>query len=274
MLEHTFIHIPGISPQREVALWKSGLLSHEAVLSAEALPFGTTLSETVRTWSQQSHDAWTTRNTRFFWEHLPSAESWRLFGSLHENVAYLDIETTGLGSNAEVTTVCVFNGKQAKAYINGENLHEFARDIEAFDLLVTFNGKTFDLPVLRNFFGIPLDHAHIDLRYPLKQLGYKGGLKSIERQLGVQRGDALEEVDGYTAVLLWQKYKRTQDPKILDTLLAYNMADVLNLETLMIEVWNRKVQTLPISAPFPAPADFPNPYIADAKVLRKLRYWR
>ncbi len=274
MLEHTFIHIPGISPQREYTLWKSGLLSHEAVLGASDLPFGPSLSSTVRDWSQQSHDAWTAHNTRFFWEHLPSAESWRLFGALHENVAYLDIETTGLGPRCEVTTVCVFNGKEAKAYINGENLHEFARDIEQFDLLVTFNGKTFDLPILRTFFGIPLNHAHIDLRYPLKQLGYKGGLKSIERQLGVNRGEELEDVDGYTAVLLWQKYKRTQDRKILETLLAYNMADVLNLEVLMIEVWNRKVQTLPIGAAFPEPDAFPNPFMADTKVLRKLRYWR
>jgi len=34
--------------------------------------------------------------------------------------------------------------------------------------------------------GIPLDQAHIDLRYPLAALGYKGGLKKIERQVGLE----------------------------------------------------------------------------------------
>ena len=62
----------------------------------------------------------------------------------------------------------------------------------------------------------------IDLRYILYSLGFKGGLKSIEHQLGTDRAD-LRDIDGYFAVLLWNEYVRTGDQKALDTLLAYNI---------------------------------------------------
>jgi len=42
--------------------------------------------------------------------------------------------------------------------------------------------------------------VHIDLRYIMNYLGYKGGLKKCELQLGIDRG-LLKEVDGYCAVL-------------------------------------------------------------------------
>jgi uncharacterized protein len=49
---------------------------------------------------------------------------------------------------------------------------------------------------IENYFGIQLNHALIDLRYALGSLGYKGGLKGCERQLGMDKGD-LRDVDGF-----------------------------------------------------------------------------
>ena len=67
-----------------------------------------------------------------------------------------------------------------------------------------------------------------------------GGLKSCERQLGLER-PGLEEIDGYLAVLLWRDYRRRHDPRTLETLLAYNAQDTLVLEALMVEAYNRKL---------------------------------
>ncbi|MEN3184327.1 MAG: ribonuclease H-like domain-containing protein, partial [Atribacterota bacterium] len=70
--------------------------------------------------------------------------------------------------------------------------------------------------------------------------------------LGMHRGK-LEGVDGYTAVLLWRKY---QDgcPEALETLLAYNVADTVNLERLMVFAYNEKVRRLSAPcAPLPEP---------------------
>ena len=167
---------------------------------------------------------------------------WRLFADFRYNIAYVDIETTGL-YDPDITTIALYDGHNIKHYINGQNLDQFADDILAYKLLVTYNGKTFDIPIIENFFRTRLDQAHIDLRYVLKSLGYSGGLKSCERQMGISRGD-LDGVDGYFAVLLWKDYIRNKNIKALETLLSYNIEDVVNLEKLMIMAFNRKIKEL------------------------------
>ena len=47
--------------------------------------------------------------------------------------------------------------------------------------------------------------------------------------MGLDRG-YLEGVDGYFAVLLWREYELYHDQEALETLLAYNIADTVNLE--------------------------------------------
>ena len=103
-----------------------------------------------------------------------------------------------------------------------------------------------------------------------------GGLKKCEHRLGLNRG-ALEGVDGFFAVLLWQMYQQTKEEKCLETLLAYNVEDVINLEKLMIIAYNRKLSALPcpeLSAqlkPIPAGESLPNPFTADSGLINHLR---
>ncbi len=58
----------------------------------------------------------------------------------------------------------------------------------------------------------------------------KGGLKGVERQLGIKR--QLTDVDGYMAVQLWWDYINNNNQESLQTLLAYNEEDVVNLRVL------------------------------------------
>ena len=98
----------------------------------------------------------------------------------------------------------------AKRYLpisTADNLDDFVNDIEKYQVIVSYNGKSFDIPFLERFFRIRLHHAQIDLRYVLARLGVKGGLKGCEKQLGLHRGN-LDGVDGYFAVLLWHRYCR------------------------------------------------------------------
>ena len=74
--------------------------------------------------------------------------------------------------------------------------------------------------------------ALILLRYLMKDLGYSGGLKRIEKEVGINRDDELAEVDGFEAVRLWRRYKKG-DLQSLELLKKYNEADVVNLKTLM-----------------------------------------
>lgn len=43
---------------------------------------------------------------------------------------------------------------------------------------------------------------------------------------------------GFFAVLLWQEFQQTGNIKALETLLVYNIEDVVNLETLMVLAYN------------------------------------
>jgi uncharacterized protein YprB with RNaseH-like and TPR domain len=156
--------------------------------------------------------------------------------------------------------------------VQGDNLQQFKDDIFDYDVLVSYNGKCFDIPFIESYFMLSLPHAHIDLRYILHSLGYRGGLKGCEKQLGIDRGD-LDGVDGYFAVLLWNDYQNNGNPFALDTLLSYNIQDTINLERLMFMAYNLKIEETPFGASHelevPQPPE--NPFIPDLGTIEALR---
>jgi len=272
MLSNTFCHIPRVSPKVEERLWAEGLLSWEAMQKASKLPVTRVTLETVQRHIQESLLNLEDDNPHYFADHLPANLQWRLFPEFRHSIAYLDIETTGLSAGANaVTTIALYDGLTIKYYIQGQNLGDFARDIEEYKLLVTYNGKCFDIPFLRQTFGLPLQQAHIDLRYVLFKLGFRGGLKGCEKQMGIERHE-LEGVDGFMAVCLWEDYQRRHNSRALDTLLAYNIADVLGLETLLVKAYNLLLKPTPFETThtisLPTPPE--NPFKADVSTLRRL----
>ena len=111
---------------------------------------------------------------------------WRLYPEFADRALFLDIETTGLSPDYnEVTVIGALGGGQLALFVKGINLDQFPAYVDQFPLLVTFNGSQFDVPFLRAHFpGARLDQAHIDLRFALASLGYRGGLKVMERTSG------------------------------------------------------------------------------------------
>ncbi len=99
-----------------------------------------------------------------------------------------------------------------------------------------------------------------------------GGLKQCERALGICRG-SLDGVDGYFAVLLWYDYLRNGNEKALETLIAYNIEDVVNLEALMVKAYNMKIKNTPFSASHRlSPPDVPKmPFRADPVTVERIR---
>ncbi len=259
MLQHTFCHLRGIGPHTEQQLWASGLRSWDQVQANTVRYLSPARRTRLLEGCGESRRRLTDGDAAWFAQRLPSGERWRLFSAFQAGVAYLDIETTGLSSDWDhVTTVAVYDGRRVRCFVRGDNLDDLPDCLAGHSLLVTYNGATFDLPFLRQQMGIPLDQAHIDLRYVLASLGYSGGLKACERALGLDRGD-LADVDGYLAVVLWHAYRRSGDPQILETLLAYNVADVLNLAAIMPMAINMKLQ----DTPFHASKRLPEAQLAD-----------
>ncbi len=220
--------------------------------------------ETAQPFAQRGPDYWAAR--------LPAREHWRLFPHFRQTTAFLDIETTGYQAHNTITTIALFDGVTVHTFVRGHNLEDFARLIAGFEVIVTYNGKGFDVPIIERELGLKLDQAHLDLRPLLANLGFKGGLKGCERMLGLDRGE-LRGVDGWHAVLLWREFRRTGDRQALHTLLAYNVADAINLEPLMVEVYNRNVAQTPFadSLRLPAPVTAANPFQADQRLLEKIR---
>ena len=276
MLTNTFCHLPGIGPRTEARLWASGVKDWNAFEP----PFPAGFPERLAGLQAQiavSKQHLAGGDPGFFARRLPPGEHWRLFPEFRGQTAFLDIETTGMASGYDhITTIALYDGRQLRWYVHGHNLDRFKDDIGAYRLLVTYNGKGFDVPFIESDLGLRLEAAHIDLRYVLAGLGLRGGLKRCEQQLGLSRG-SLAGVDGFFAVLLWQRYRRYGDRKALETLLAYNIQDTLSLETLMIEAYNRKLAATPFAqsrrlAPAPAPSVPFAPHSATIAQIRRQRY--
>jgi len=275
MLCNTFCHIPGIGLQSEQRIWASGIHGWKDLLENTSArpPFSRNRMRSLQKHVEQSFEELEQGRLHYFAELLPGAHHWRLFAQFRHSIAYLDIETTGMGDfNDHITTIALYDGKSIFHFVNGENLGEFHDRITNYELLVTYNGKCFDLPFIRKSLGIPMDQAHIDLRYVLAGLGYRGGLKGCEKQLGIDRAE-LDGVDGFFAVLLWRDYLRNNNQRALETLLAYNIEDVVNLERLMILAYNLKLQDTPFTASHklapPEPAQVP--FQADTEVIERIR---
>jgi len=245
MLTHTFCHLAGIGIGTEEKLWKVGIHNWEMFQGEKSLPLSRKKVALALPLLQESAAHLVNKNPLFFSQRLPASQLWRLFPHFREAIAYIDIETTGLENWCnEITTIALYDGARVHNYVNGRNLLDFVQDIQRFKIIVSYNGRCFDVPFIERYFRITLEQPHIDLRFLLKSLGFSGGLKECERQMGIDRGE-LKEIDGYYAVMLWYEYKRHNKLKSLETLLAYNSLDAQNLETLLVRAYNLKLQSTP-----------------------------
>ena len=157
---------------------------------------------------------------------------------LPDTEAYLDIETTGLspwGSEITVIGIHLCRGDDVEMVqlvgmeITADSLLE---SLDGVDILYTYNGSRFDLPFIHTQLGINLAElfAHRDLMYDCWRNRLRGGLKGVEKQLGINRN--LPDMNGYQAVRLWWRYVDAFDLDALNKLLEYNKEDVLNLKIL------------------------------------------
>jgi hypothetical protein len=271
MLKHTFQHIHGIGEKTEKRIWREGITSWETFLDEHQR---TTLPQWQRDmacWElEASLRALERRDAAYFNVKLTPSLHWRLYSEFGQRIAYLDIETTGeMNGESTITVIGLYDGVAPRVYVQGQNLARFLDDIEEFTLLVTYNGKQFDLPVIRQELGAPLEQAHIDLRYPLATLGYKGGLKRIERTVGLEREGPLASLDGWCAVWLW-RYHQQGIPGALETLLRYNLEDVIHLPALLALVYNSRIQQAPFSLEPISPLPLPNiPFEFDEAIIHR-----
>lgn len=233
-IENSFIPVSGVGVKTERKLWRNGVTHWDDFEPGDVVggKTGESIDEFIRL-ARASLDA---NDARFFGERFPSNSLWRIYENFKEEACFFDIETTGLDARSSVTTtVSTHRNGETKTFVRGEDLTREAlqRELADASMVVSFNGKRFDQPFLEHEFDVEFDVPHLDLLYLCKQVDLSGGLKRIERDLGIDRGGV--EVDGREAVRLWHRYE-AGDEDALDRLVRYNRYDTRNLETLLHEV--------------------------------------
>src|SRR5580698_10637665 len=236
MLQQTFIHIPGIGKHTEQELWEHGIQSwDDADRFEKRFGFaGARLQSKLDEYIPLSRSAIENRDAAFFQRLTALGEAWRVFPEFSDECVYLDIESTGLSTVFDsVTVVGLYDGKRYDVFTQGDNLDEVQRALQRYSVVVTFNGAGFDLRFLKNTFPeLVLPPIHIDLRWVSRRLGYAGGLKELERSLGITRKTGVAEMEGFDATVLWAKYLRG-DNSAFEQLVEYNTADVVHLKAIM-----------------------------------------
>lgn len=262
MLTHTFSHFPGMTLAHEAELWNDGYSCWDDLIANFSATAGADGSKKTLTYEAiQSRQKLEEGDAGFFHDRLPSSTRWRAYPDFINGAAFLDIETTGLSPGYAYTTlVGILDRDGYTAYLRGDNLDELPEALLKYDLIVTFNGASFDLPFLRKEFQASekadepgatdmfANAVHIDLRYPLKQAGYTGGLKRIEKRTGTGRSSALSKLAGADAVTLWN-IACEGEPGAVETLVRYNAEDVASLPELARLAYDMLTSRLPLSVP-------------------------
>jgi uncharacterized protein YprB with RNaseH-like and TPR domain len=245
MLQHTFLHIPGIGRHTEREMWLNGIHNWDDADRFEKRfgILGARLQQRLDDYIPRSRLAIKNKQADFFQRLSDMGEAWRVYPEFSDQCVYLDIETTGLSTVFDsVTVVGLYDGRRYEVFVQGNNMDELGNALKKYSVVVTFNGAGFDLRFLRSAFpGISLPPVHIDLRWVCRKLGYRGGLKEIEIQLGLRRKHAITEVNGFDATVLWAKYLRG-DKAAFSSLIEYNTADVVHLKAIMEICYDRLSQ--------------------------------
>lgn len=228
-IENSYIPVRGVGETTERRIWESGA-TRWAEFSRDLL--GPTIGERVDSFIAEAGEHLDDGDADYFDRTFPDSERWRLYENFRENACHFDIETTGLDHHRDrVTTVSFYRDGETRTLVAGEDLSReaLAEEFAAADLLVTFNGARFDVPFLETAFDLEVDTAHLDLMYTCRKLGLTGGLKPIEREVGIERDRP--DISGRDAVRLWREYE-SGDDSALETLVSYNREDARNLATL------------------------------------------
>lgn len=244
MLRNTYIHIPNIGQSTERKIWSCGIKDWEDFIKDHnMIRLPKNKMRLLFSGVEESIEQLTSKNHLFFARRLSSSQQWRAYRNFVEKTAYVDIETTGLSPGQDkITMIGIYNGNETKTFIRGIDLEEAPVELAKYKQLVTFNGARFDLMFIEHEFPGFFNHLHIDLMYPLKKIGYSGGLKRIENTLGINRSEETTGISGFDAVRLWHKYEKG-DEEALDILIKYNKEDIVNLEKIIRITYPRMIET-------------------------------
>lgn len=174
-----------------------------------------------------------------------------------ESALFLDTETTGLAGGTGTYAFLVglgrfyrgcFSVKQLLMRDYNEEaalLYLLNQELETAAGIVSFNGKTFDLPLLQTRLALSpvggphvLDKDHLDLLHPARRLWRHKlascALNSLEENiLGVVRNG---DIPGFEIPQRYFQYLRTAQGGLLVDIVEHNTLDLVSLVTLLYRI--------------------------------------
>ncbi len=182
-----------------------------------------------------------------------------------ERLLFFDLETTGLsggtGTYPFLTGIGLF--RDGAFRVEQYFMDDYARErsilahlvpvFRGADALVAFNGKTFDIPLIKNRYrlnrvgGFPVDLPVVDLLHPCRRLFkrlYTGcSLKSMEENLlGVRRGD---DIPGWEIPDVFFSFQRSGGTGRLPLVIEHNRTDVYSM-LMLVESLGRIFHSLSV----------------------------
>jgi len=173
---------------------------------------------------------------------------------------FIDLETTGLSGGAGTVAFLVGCGFfdagafQVRQFLLTSHsaeralLSAVADFFEDVDLIVTYNGKTFDVPVMETRWlfhrlQMPLDSVpHFDVLHPARRL-WRSRTSAVEADDGGCRLSTLErtlfnvtrvgDVGGFEIPSRFFRFLRSGDPRPLEAVLEHNRLDLVSLAAVM-----------------------------------------
>ena len=235
MIQSSFIFLERVKRGIEENLWKQGINSWDSFLNSGKINgLSTRRKGYYDRKIMEARKALYNFDSSYFKNILPQSEYYRLYNFFKDDCIFLDIETTGLDSkNDDITVFGLFDGISTKTMIKNINLDYkiLQNELKNYKLIVTFNGSSFDVPFINKIYPNLLPNApNFDVKSVTDRLNLKGGLKEIERKLGIKRGKIVEKLYGGDALTLWKMYKATGDDYYLSLLVEYNEEDIVNLK--------------------------------------------
>ncbi len=208
-------------------------------------------------------------------------------GIHRDRIVFLDTETTGVQGG---TGICPF--LVGLGYFEGDEFHMlqfFIRDfdeepsmltaaerlLERFDLVITYNGAAFDIPLLETRFTLArLDNpfqrmSHFDLLFTARRLWRHGHgscrLTALEVEiLSHLRGP---DVPGAMIPRAYFDYLQKRPSHVLRSVFTHNVHDVVSLAALTIEACDRVSRE-------PAAFDDPRDLYSLGRVMETTPDWR
>jgi hypothetical protein len=204
-----------------------------------------------------------------------------------DRIVFLDTETTGMQGGAGMCPFLVGLG----SFIGDEfhMLQYFIRDFDEepsmlyalgellsrYELVVTYNGAAFDLPLLETRFTLarldsPFQNmSHLDLLFTARRLWRNGHgscrLIALEREmLSFFRGP---DVPGSMIPRVYFDYLQQRPSSTLNAVFTHNVNDVVSLAALSLHACDRVTLE-------PAPLDEPLDLYSLARILENSREWR